>query len=72
MMRVTLAALAGAALLSVGAAVAQHNVDFSKVEIKTTDLGNRTYMLEGQGGNIVAACGDDAVNPGGYRVRPAA
>ena len=60
-MRVTLAALAGAALLSVGAAVAQQNVDFSKVEIKTTDLGNRTYMLEGQGGNIVAACGDDAV-----------
>src|SRR6516225_4208091 len=61
MMRVTLAALAGAALLSVGAAVAQQNVDFSKVEIKTTDLGNRTYMPEGQGGNIVAACGDDAV-----------
>jgi hypothetical protein len=24
--------------------------DFSKVEMKTTDLGNRTYMLEGQGG----------------------
>ena len=35
--------------------------DFSQVQIKTTDLGNRTYMLEGQGGNIVAACGDDAV-----------
>ena len=47
MMRITLAALAGAALLSVGAALAQQNVDFSKVEIKTTDLGNKTYMLEG-------------------------
>jgi glyoxylase-like metal-dependent hydrolase (beta-lactamase superfamily II) len=35
--------------------------DFSKVEMKTTDLGNNTYMLEGQGGNIVAACGTDAV-----------
>jgi cyclase len=35
--------------------------DFSKVEMKTTDLGNRTYMLEGQGGNIVVACGQDAV-----------
>src|SRR4051794_31390560 len=27
-------------------------VDFSKVEIKTTDLGDNVYMLEGQGGNI--------------------
>src|SRR5215470_17748313 len=61
MKRITAAALAGAALLFAGAASAQQNVDFSKVEIKTTDLGNRTYMLEGQGGNIVAACGDDAV-----------
>ena len=26
--------------------------DFSKVEIKTTDLGDNVYMLEGQGGNI--------------------
>ncbi len=35
--------------------------DYSKVEIKTTDLGNKTYMLEGQGGNITVAVGDDAV-----------
>jgi cyclase len=61
MKRITLAALAGTALLVAGPAVAQQNVDFSKVEIKTTDLGNKTYMLEGQGGNIVVACGDDAV-----------
>jgi cyclase len=61
MKRITLAALAGAAMLFAGTALAQQNVDFSKVQIKTTDLGNRTYMLEGQGGNIVAACGDDAV-----------
>jgi glyoxylase-like metal-dependent hydrolase (beta-lactamase superfamily II) len=47
-------------VLFTGAANAQQQ-DFSKVQIKTTDLGNRTYMLEGQGGNIVAACGDDAV-----------
>ena len=72
MKRITLAALAGVAMLFAVTALAQQNVDFSKVQIKTTDLGNRTYMLEGQGGNIVAACGDDAVNPGGYRVRPAA
>ena len=30
-------------------------VDFSKVEIKTTDLGDNMYMLEGQGGNITVA-----------------
>src|SRR5215217_4318929 len=32
-------------------------VDFSKVEIKTTDLGDNVYMLEGQGGNITVAIG---------------
>ena len=35
--------------------------DFSKVVVKTTDLGNRTYMLEGQGGNVTVAAGDDGV-----------
>jgi cyclase len=35
--------------------------DFSKVEIKTTDLGHNTYMLQGQGGNITVAVGGDGV-----------
>jgi glyoxylase-like metal-dependent hydrolase (beta-lactamase superfamily II) len=35
--------------------------DFDKVTIKTTDLGHRTYMLEGEGGNIVVAVADDGV-----------
>lgn len=35
--------------------------DFSKVEIRTTDLGNRTYMLEGQGGNITIAVAANGV-----------
>jgi glyoxylase-like metal-dependent hydrolase (beta-lactamase superfamily II) len=35
--------------------------DFDKVVIKTTDLGNRTYMLEGEGGNITVAVADDGV-----------
>ena len=35
--------------------------DWSKIEIKTTDLGNRTYMLEGFGGNTTIAVGDDSV-----------
>ena len=42
MKRITLAALAGGAMLFVGTALAQQNIDFAKVEIKTTDLGNRT------------------------------
>lgn len=36
-------------------------VDMSKVEIKTTPLGNNTYMLEGMGGNITVAVGNESV-----------
>jgi cyclase len=61
MKRITLAALTGAAVLFAGSALAQQNVDFSKVEIKTTDLGNNTYMLQGQGGNITVAVGTDGI-----------
>lgn len=35
--------------------------DWSKIEVKTTDLGNRTYMLEGQGGNVTIALAEDGV-----------
>ena len=35
--------------------------EFDTVQIKTSDLGNRTYMLEGEGGNIVVAVADDGV-----------
>ena len=35
--------------------------DFTKTVIKTTDLGNNTYMLEGEGGNITVAVGDDGI-----------
>ena len=61
MKRITLAALAGTALLFAGAANAQQNIDFSKVEVKTTDLGNKTYMLEGAGGNVTVAIGTDGI-----------
>ena len=40
-------------------AVAQQ--DFSKVEIKTTKLGETTYMMEGAGGNLGLSIGEDAV-----------
>src|SRR5262245_25896610 len=35
--------------------------DWSKIEVKTFDLGNLTYMLEGFGGNTTIAVGDDGV-----------
>ena len=42
-------------------AAAPPPVDFSKVEIKTTDLGDNVYMLEGQGGNITVAVGKNGI-----------
>lgn len=60
MIRIALA-LAAALALMVAPAMAQEQPDFSKVEIKTTDLGHNTYMLEGQGGNITVAVADDGV-----------
>jgi glyoxylase-like metal-dependent hydrolase (beta-lactamase superfamily II) len=61
MHRTTLAALAAATVLCAGTAFAQQNIDFSKVEVKTTDLGNKTYMLEGAGGNVTVAVGADGI-----------
>jgi len=56
----TWAALATSAILVAGAANAQQR-DFSKVEIKTIDLGHNTYRLEGEGGNITVAVGTDGI-----------
>jgi glyoxylase-like metal-dependent hydrolase (beta-lactamase superfamily II) len=64
------AALAATFLLTSGAFAQQPSpapsappppVDFSKVEIKTTDLGDNVYMLEGQGGNITVAVGKTGI-----------
>src|SRR5262245_32441883 len=60
MHKTALAALAATALLG-GTAMAQQQVDWDKIQIKTTDLGNKTYMLEGQGGNITVAVGSDGI-----------
>ena len=61
-MRKTISAALGlAAALFTGAALAQQPVDWDKVQIRTTDLGNKTYMLAGQGGNITVAVGSDAI-----------
>src|SRR6266852_424500 len=68
MSRIALAALAATTVLFVGAAIAQQPpppappmIHWVKNQIKTTDLGNQTYMLEGQGGNITVAVGTDGI-----------
>src|SRR5664280_2060972 len=65
MTNITLSALATAIVCFAAPANAQGGPpvgpDWSKIEIKTTDLGNRTYMLEGFGGNVTVAVGDDGV-----------
>ncbi len=69
MTRMTLAGVAAAALLSASAAIAQQPaaplapplIDWSKIQIETVDLGNKTYMLMGRGGNITVAVGADGI-----------
>jgi glyoxylase-like metal-dependent hydrolase (beta-lactamase superfamily II) len=66
MPRLTLAAAVASACL-IAPAFAQQPAgppvgpDWSKIEVKTVDLGNRTYMLEGFGGNVTIAAGEDGV-----------
>jgi glyoxylase-like metal-dependent hydrolase (beta-lactamase superfamily II) len=50
---------AGVSMIAVAAYAAEAN--FAQVQIKSTALGNNTYMLEGQGGNVIASCGQDGV-----------
>jgi len=60
MKHVTIAGLAAAvSVIAVAAYGAEAN--FAQVQIKSTPLGNNAFMLEGQGGNVVAVCGGDGV-----------
>jgi glyoxylase-like metal-dependent hydrolase (beta-lactamase superfamily II) len=69
MKRITIAI--AAALFAMSAANAQQTppaappaapfIDWERIQIKTTDLGHDTYMLEGQGGNITVAVGTDGI-----------
>jgi cyclase len=70
MIRMAIAVAATTTLWLAGNALAQQPpqppaapppVDFSKVEIKTTDLGDHVYMMEGQGGNITVAVAKDGI-----------
>lgn len=55
-----LAAILAASLLAAALPVAGQQ-DFSKVEVRTTRLGETTYMMTGAGGNLGLSIGDDAV-----------
>src|SRR5437764_14792793 len=57
----SIAALSIAAALLSAPVLAQGQQDFSKVQVKTTNLGNNTYMLEGAGGNVTVAVGTNGV-----------
>ena len=57
----TVLSLVGAALACGQVAVAQQELDWSKVQIKTTKVSGNVYMLEGQGGNIAASVGEDGI-----------
>jgi cyclase len=41
--------------------MAQPGIDFSKLQVKTTDLGNGVYLLGWQGGDSLVLVGDDGV-----------
>jgi glyoxylase-like metal-dependent hydrolase (beta-lactamase superfamily II) len=58
--RTALVRLTAATMLAAGSAKAQR-ADPSLAQIKTTDLGRKTYMLEGQGGNVLVVIGDDGI-----------
>jgi cyclase len=57
----TVMALSGPAIAQQPPAASPPPPDFSKVEIKTTGLGNDVYMLEGEGGNITVAVAKDGI-----------
>jgi cyclase len=57
----TMMALSGPVFAQQPAASPPPPVDFYKVEIKTTDLGDNCYMLEGAGGNITVAVAKDGI-----------
>jgi glyoxylase-like metal-dependent hydrolase (beta-lactamase superfamily II) len=51
----------GCVLLAFVGVAASQDVDFNKVEIKTTKVSGNIYMLEGEGGNIGVSVGEDGI-----------
>jgi glyoxylase-like metal-dependent hydrolase (beta-lactamase superfamily II) len=61
LLAVACAIAAGGALAIGGRAVAQQNIDFSKVEIDALQVRPNIYMLVGAGGNTTIQFGDEGV-----------
>src|SRR3954466_14914601 len=53
--------LAGYTSIAINAYAQQQQTDYSKVEIKTTKIGDNFYTLEGSGGTISALTGPDGI-----------
>ncbi len=60
-MKLIILRLVFAGLFLIGAVWATQQQDFSKVEIKATQVSGNIYMLEGQGGNIGVSVGEDGI-----------
>jgi len=60
-MKLTILRVAFVGLFLLGAVWATQERDFSKVEIKATNVRGNVYMLEGSGGNIGVCVGDDGI-----------
>ncbi len=48
-------------LVCAGTAVAQHERDWSKIEVKAQKVAGNVYMLTGMGGNIGVSVGEDGI-----------
>ncbi|HTR01476.1 MAG TPA: MBL fold metallo-hydrolase [Candidatus Acidoferrum sp.] len=56
-----LAAITTLTLLCCAPCLAQPQIDYAKLDIKTTDLGHNLYLLNWQGGDSLFLVGDDGV-----------
>jgi cyclase len=56
-----LPAATGVAVLLLAAFASAQDQDFSKVQIKVTNVSGNIYMLQGAGGNIAASVGEDGI-----------
>ncbi len=59
--RIAAVLVAVASTAFAASAYAQQPIDFAQVGIKTVELGQNTYRLEGAGGNITVAVGTDGI-----------
>lgn len=59
--RAAMAAAVAAVTLTMAPAAFAQQQDFNAAQVKVTDLGKDTYLLEGIGGNVTVAAGKDGV-----------